>query len=658
MDNQVISYLKSLSIDMIYNAQSGHPGIVLGAAPIMYTLFSKHLNINTSDSKWINKDRFVMSAGHGSALLYATLYMAGFNINIDDLKNFRNAQSITPGHPEYKVTPGVDITTGPLGQGFASAVGMAIAEAKLKQETQLNKKNTFESNKSLIDHKIYVLASDGDLMEGISYEAASIAGTLKLNDLIVLYDSNDFCLSSSNKKTFNENVCSRFNSMGWNTILVKNGNSVKQIDIAIKKAKKSNKPTLIEIKTIIGKDSTLENTNEIHGKKLNKDDVNQIKNNLNLPKNEFYVDENIKNAFAKQISVRTNNKYSQWSKNYQELINDEKLDINKFKFLFNKDDDIDILNMNFDLELREATRITNKKIINYISQKLPNFIGGSADLAEPTGCYLDNMKDISANDYSGKNIFFGVREHAMGAILNGLALYNYIPFGSTFLSFSDYLKPAMRLSCIMDLPVTYIFSHDSINIGQDGPTHQPIEQLASLRAIPNMNVYRPCDANELLGCWNLILKNKKPSSLILSRIDVPIMKNSSKTEISKGAYIIEKEKNDLKGIIIATGTDVYTAFYIANDIYRELNISLRVISMPNRELFLKQDKKYQEEILPKGYKKFVIEAGSSLGWEQFVYDEKYLFTLNKFGISGTKDDVLKYMNFDYEAIKTKIINLL
>lgn len=659
MDNQVINNIKALGIDMIQNAKSGHPGIVLDAAPIIYTLFANHLNINTSDSKWINRDRFVMSAGHGSALLYATLYMAGYNISIDDLKNFRRISSITPGHPELGITPGVDMTTGPLGQGLATAVGMALAEAKLESETKFPKKSNFSPSNSLINHKIYVLCSDGDLMEGISYEAASLAGNLNLNNLIVLYDSNNVCLDGSTTNTFTENVCARFESMGWNSIYVKNGDDIKAIDKAITKAKSSNKPTLIEIKTTIGKGSFLEGTNKIHGGVLKQEDYEQIKYNLGFPKNQFYVDDRAKEYFSKQVSTRSAKKYNEWANNYQEFNNGIIGDTEKFKYIFNKENNIDLLSIdfNFDEDFKESLRVTNKRVLFEISKRLPNFIGGSADLAGPTGCYLDGYEDISSSNYKGRNIHFGVRENAMGAILNGLSLYNYIPFGSTFLSFFDYLKPSLRMSCLMKLPVTYIFSHDSINIGQDGPTHQPIEQLASLRSIPNMYVYRPCDANELIGSYNSVLNNKKTSSIILSRIDVPILKYSSK-DIDKGAYIIRQEEGILNGIIISTGTDVHTAIHIADDLYREYKLNVRVVSMPCKELYLNQNDEYKELVLPKGYKKFVIEAGSSLGWEGFVYNEKYLITLDKFGASGTKDEVLEYMEFDYETIKNRIIELL
>ena len=662
MDNEIIANIKSLAIDMIDEAKSGHPGIVLGAAPIIYTLYAKHLEVSIKDSKWINRDRFVMSGGHGSALLYATLFMAGYDISIDDIKNFRQVGYKTPGHPEYGITPGVDISTGPLGQGFASAVGMAIASKKLYQELKLPKKNILEKDNSIINHRVYVLCGDGDLMEGITNEAASIAGNLELNNLIVLYDSNNISLDGSTDLTFRENVLSRFSSLGWNTILVKKGNDVKEINKAIEKAKNSNRPTIIEFKTIIGEGSFLAGNNKVHGKPLSKEDIEQLKNNLGLPQGKFYVNEQAKQNFQDQISTRVNSKYMEWSNNYKMykngLLNVKEENVN---FLF---DEIDyplltLDDFKFDEELKEATRVTNKTILNKISENIHNFIGGSADVASATNAYLDKFDYIKFSDFSGKNIYFGVREHAMGAILNGMATYNYRVFGSTFLSFSDYMKPSIRMSALMELPVTYIFSHDSILVGEDGPTHQPVEQIATLRATPNLNVFRPCDANELVYCWNEILKSKNtPSVLLLSRTDIEIKKNTVNADVSKGAYILEEEQGKLNGIIIATGTEVSTALLLAHNLKRKYDLNVRVVSMPCMELFEKQPKEYKESVLPVGYKKFVIEAGSKFGWEKYVYNDSYLFTIDNFGVSGPKDQVLEYMKYDYMTMENNIYNLI
>ena len=657
MDNQVINNIKSLGIDMINKAKSGHPGIVLGAAPILYTLYKNHLNINPSDPNWFNRDRFVMSAGHGSALLYSVLFMAGY-LELEDLKQFRKIHSRTPGHPELGITPGVDISTGPLGQGFASAVGMAIASKKLNQELRFPKKSFLEAESSLIDHKVYVLCSDGDMMEGITSEAASIAGNLKLNNLIVLYDSNHISLDGTTKFTLKENILKKFEAMNWNTIYVKNGNDVSHINRAITKAKSSSKPTIIELNTIIGEGTELEGTSQIHGKPLSNVAIENLKTKWNIPNTPFYVNSEAREYFQQKIATHVNNAYTIWSEHYNTFMNQTNHEA--YNFLFGKENSFNLLNYEFHFDFeKEATRVTNQEIMKVITQNLPNFIGGSADLSSATGTYLEEQKDITDQDYSGKNILFGVREQAMGAILNGISTYHYRTFGSTFLSFSDYMKPSIRMSALMKLPVTYIFSHDSINIGEDGPTHQPIEQLASLRATPNLNVYRPCDANELIGSWNTILKEQStPNALILSRVDVPNLNISKKELVEKGAYIIFSERNQLQAILIATGTEVHTAIHIAYDLYQTYHIGIRVVSMPCMEKFLEQSKEYQEDILPTGYKKIVIESGSSFGWEKFVYNEKYLICLQNFGFSGSKDEVLKEMNFDYETIKNRVVNLL
>lgn len=661
MENRVVNNIKSLGIDMINIAGSGHPGIVLGAAPIIYTVYANHMNISVNDPKWINRDRFVLSAGHGSALLYATLFMAGYDLSIDDLKNFRKINSKTPGHPEYGVTPGVDMSTGPLGQGFASAVGMALAGKKLNSKYKFQKKNSFENERSLIDYHVYVLCGDGDLMEGVSYEAASLAGTLNLDNLIVLYDSNNVSLDGDTSNTFTENVIDRFKAMGWHTDLVKDGNDISDIDRAIDKAKRSLKPSLIEVRTIIGQGSIWEGTNKVHGKCLDKDDIINLKGKLLIPNEPFFVDHTLLKQFRSKISERSNIKYEIFNHNYNDYVS-EYLggDDSSLKYLFNNKMSVDLFThrWDFDYEKKEATRVSNGDVLNELVKFIPNLFGGSADLSSSTNTYLKDCGDIKDEHYDGKNIWFGVREHAMGAILNGLALSPFRVFGSTFLVFSDYLKPSIRLAALMDLPVAYMFTHDSINIGQDGPTHQPIEQLASLRSIPNMYVYRPADKKEIIGCYQSILNSDHPSALILSRNEVSILNDTSYEETLKGAYIVRKEQKKLNGIIIATGTEVHTAYHIAYELYEKDSIDLRVISMPSMEVFKEQSEEYKSNLIPIGYKTFVIEAGSSFGWHEFVYNDKYLMTVDKFGISGSKDDVLNYCDFSYEQIKEKIEKLL
>ena len=640
MDREIVNNIKSLGIDMIDCANNGHPGIVLGAANIIYTLYAKHMNINVEDPTWENRDRFVLSAGHGSALLYATLYMAGFDLTIDDLKRFRHIHSKTPGHPEYNVTMGVDMSTGPLGQGIASAVGMALAGKISHEKYRLPKKSKLGKEQSLFDYHANVLCGDGDLMEGISYEATSLAGSLKLNNLIVLYDSNNVSLDGKTENTFTENVIERFKALNWNTILV-NNNTISSIDKAIMEAKESDRPTLIEIKTIIGEGSINENSNKVHGKPLDKDDITKLKLKLKIDPTEFYVDMVAKENFSKQIKERSLKKYELFNRLVKEL------DYHKIEVNLNLND------LSFSSDLLEELRTTNGKIMLEIAKRIPNFIGGSADVGSSTKAVLPN----DLNNFVGNNIYFGVREHAMGAVLNGLALNGYYSFGSTFLVFSDYLKPAIRMTALMNLPVTYIFTHDSVNIGQDGPSHQPIEQLVALRSIPNMLVFRPADAEEIVGCWEYIINNKKPSCLVLSRNKIPMNKLTDRRLVAKGGYIVRRE-NDLYAIIICTGSEVNLGIKIADYLYEEYSLDVRVVSMPSKELFLKQPKEYQEEILPKGVRTIVIEAGSKYGWEGFVYSDKYLITLDRFGYSGTKEEVLKEMNFDYDQILQKIVRLL
>jgi len=657
MNERIINNIRSLSIEMINEAGSGHPGIALGAAPIMYTLFSKYMNYSVKDDNWVNRDRFVMSAGHGSALLYSTMFMCGYNITLEDLQNFRKLGSKTPGHPEYLVTPGVECSTGPLGQGVANAVGMVNAEKVLENRYKIDNGKTITP---LVNYKVYALVGDGDLMEGISYEACSLAGNLNLNNLILLYDSNGITLDGELKNSNIENIASRFETMGWHYELAKT-NTVADISKAIDKAMKSGKPSIVEVKTIIGEGSYLQGTNKVHGAKLEEHDLEALKLKYNHPEDNFYVDNEAKEYFTKELFERSMKKYEIWARSYREYVETTFAgDYDKLQYLLSKNIKVDILGHDFHIkeDLCEATRVTNGRILNEIVEMIPElFIGGSADLASSTKTTLEQYKDITREDYNGKNIWYGVREHAMGAIMNGLALSNLRPFGSTFLTFSDYVKPSIRMSALMNIPVTYIFTHDSVNIGQDGPTHQPIEQLSNLRSIPNLNVFRPADAKELVGCWNEILNSVSPSALILSRSDVKLLPTSDPKEVVKGAYIIRKETLKLHGIIIATGSEVSTALEVANELYNTYKLDLRVISMPSMELFEKQSLEYRKTLIPDGYKTFVVEAGSSFGWGKYVYNENYLITIDKFGTSAPSQDVLKYLNFDKESIKNRIINM-
>lgn len=649
-EKKIIDQIRCLGIDMIDNAHSGHPGIVLGAAPIIYTLYAHHMNIDVQNPDYFNRDRFIMSAGHGSALLYATLYMSGFPISLDDLKNFRKLSSITPGHPEYKITPGVDATTGPLGEGIAMGVGMAMAEANLR--------NRFKSKKDLINYYTYVLVSDGDLMEGVSYEAASLAGILKLNKLIVLYDSNNVCLDGKTNKTFNDNISMRFISLGWNVITVQDGENFSEIDKAITEAKNSSdKPTLIEIKTVIGKYSKLEGTNLVHGKPLTKEDLSSIKAKLEVRDIPFQVSQRAVDEMQALINSRCKKLNEKFLKNVDSLSSEEK---NELEMFMSNDKTIDLKDFVYDIpeSLEESPRDTSSKILNYIVNKNSLLIGGSADLFSANKTYINDGGDFSSENYLGKNIFFGVREHAMGAIANGLALSGFRPYISTFLSFSDFLKPAIRLGCMMKLPIVYIFTHDSISVGEDGPTHQPVEQLLGLRSIPNMEVFRPADANEVIGSYKTILeKINTPATISLSRNKLPILENTKANLVEKGGYVVLDTMKVPSAIVISCGEELHEVLKAAKDLLSK-GIFIRVVSMPNLERFLRQDAEYIDSVLPVEIRKIAVEAEPDYLWNKIIFNSKNIISLNSFGMSASKDDIYKHFGFDYKSLEEKIENLL
>lgn len=649
-EKKIIDQIRCLGIDMIDNAHSGHPGIVLGAAPIIYTLYAHHMNIDVQNPDYFNRDRFIMSAGHGSALLYATLYMSGFPISLDDLKNFRKLSSITPGHPEYKITPGVDATTGPLGEGIAMGVGMAMAEANLR--------NRFKSKKDLINYYTYVLVSDGDLMEGVSYEAASLAGMLKLNKLIVLYDSNNVCLDGKTNKTFNDNISMRFISLGWNVITVQDGENFSEIDKAITEAKNSSdKPTLIEIKTVIGKYSKLEGTNLVHGKPLTKEDLSSIKAKLEVRDIPFQVSQRAVDEMQALINSRCKKLNEKFLKNVDSLASEEK---NELEMFMSNDKTIDLKDFVYDIpeSLEESPRDTSSKILNYIVNKNSLLIGGSADLFSANKTYINDGGDFSSENYLGKNIFFGVREHAMGAIANGLALSGFRPYISTFLSFSDFLKPAIRLGCMMKLPIVYIFTHDSISVGEDGPTHQPVEQLLGLRSIPNMEVFRPADANEVIGSYKTILeKINTPATISLSRNKLPILENTKANLVEKGGYVVLDTMKTPSAIVISCGEELHEVLKAAKDLLSK-GIFIRVVSMPNLERFLRQDAEYIDSVLPVEIRKIAVEAEPDYLWNKIIFNSKNIISLNSFGMSASKDDIYKHFGFDYKSLEEKIENLL
>ena len=655
VDNKIINSIKVLALDMIDKAGSGHPGIVLGAAPIMYALYKDHLNVLPSNPKWFNRDRFVLSAGHGSALLYSMLVHAGFDIDMEEVKNFRQLNSLTPGHPEYKVTPGVDVSTGPLGQGVANAVGMALAERYLRSIAQKEKDNT-----KLIDYYTYCLCGDGDLMEGLSYEALSFASTQNLNKLILIYDHNKVSLDSKTDITFTEDIEDRFEALDFNIIRVKNGQNYNDISDAITDAKRSKRPAIVIVDTIIGKDSEYEGENKVHGKALAKEDLACIKAKYEITYPSFQLDNELVSNFQNLVLERVNKKYKVWQEEYNHILEEQNEGLHNLINLLEKN----ILNIDFDNtrfkisdDYEEELRLSNEKVLNLISPKSPFFLGGSADLSSSCKTKLTKSTIMSSDNPLGKNIYFGVREHAMGAILNGMALSNLKVFGSTFLTFSDYLKPALRMSALMNLPVTYIFTHDSFLIGEDGPTHQPVEQLSSLRMVPNLITFRPADINEIMGAWEFILHNQCATSLIISKEKRSKHKFTNAKFVKYGAYMIRKEKYHLDGIIIATGSEVEMALDIAQNLYLA-GKDLRVVSMPSMELFLKQNPKYEEQLLPRDVPIFTIEAGASIIWNRFATKPEYIFGVNKFGQSAKKEELAKYLKFTKNDILEKISKFL
>ncbi len=651
IDNKIIDNIRSLSIDMITNAKSGHPGICLGAAPILYALYKDHINIDTNYPNYFNRDRFIMSAGHGSALLYSTLFFAGFPITLEDLKSFRQLDSITPGHPEYGKTPGVDMTTGPLGEGIATAVGIAMAERYLNAYFN-------DKKKDLINYYTYVLASDGDLMEGASYEACTLAGNFNLNKLIVLYDMNGVCLDGEVSKSTNENLTLRFSSINWNVITVENGDSYEEITKAIEEAKtETTKPTIIAIKTVIGKNSTKEGTSDVHGSPLTEEEVSELKDKLDIRDVPFTVFQNLLDEFRSKINERCfklNDKFI----HSIESLDDEAREV--LDYLMNEDKSIDLKNLAYQLpdKMEEKARVTSGKVLSSIVTKYPYVLGGSADLFKPTCTYVDGVGDFTKDNYSGKNIYYGVREHAMAAISNGLALCGIRPYAATFLAFSNFMLPSIRLACMMHLPITYIFTHDSISVGEDGPTHQPIEQISQLRDIPNLEVFRPADVNEIIGAYKEIYNKKdSPSAILLSRNTLPILNCTKTNEVVKGGYIARDFQTDKKAILISSGEELSKCIDIATKLQSK-GIGIRVVSVPNIDRFLSQDKEYIDEVLPVEIKKIVIEASNSKDWYKIIYNLNNVININDFGVSAPKDDVYKHFGFDIDSLQAKIEEII
>ncbi|GFH42446.1 transketolase [Lactococcus hodotermopsidis] len=645
--------IRTLSMDMIQAANSGHPGLPMGAAPMAYVLWTKFLKINPATSRnWLDRDRFVLSAGHGSALLYSLLHLASYQLSIDDLKHFRQWQSLTPGHPEVNHTDGVEATTGPLGQGIANAVGMAMTEAHLA--AKFNRPDF-----PILDHYTYALCGDGDLMEGVSAEAASLAGHLKLGKLIVLYDSNDISLDGATSMAFTENVGARFEAYGWQHLLVENGNDLTAIATAIETAKAElTRPTLIEVKTIIGFGAVGQGTSAVHGAPLGTEGVKIAKENLAWHYPDFTVPEEVARRFKAEINYKGSQKEIAWQKlftayamQYPDLAQELTASF-AGELPENWSADLPV----YEIGSAVASRVSSQEMIQKLSTRLPYFWGGSADLSASNNTMVTAEKAFQAGNYTGRNIWFGVREFAMGAIMNGIALHGGTKiYGGTFFVFSNYLLPAIRMAAIQNLPVIYVFTHDSIAVGEDGPTHEPIEQLASLRAMPNLVTIRPADGNEVVAAWQVAISaTNRPTALILTRQNLPVLENTQELapeNLRKGAYILSKaSREDLDGILIATGSEVKLAIS-AQAILTAQGFSVTVVSMPSMALFDEQDLAYRESVLPKTMtKRLAIEAGSSFGWERYIGATGAVIAADNFGASAPAEQVFEAFGFTVENI--------
>ena len=656
-DLLAINAIRTLSIDAIEKANSGHPGLPMGAAPMAYTLWTKQLRHNPSNPNWYNRDRFVLSAGHGSMLLYSLLHLGGYGLDMEEIKSFRQWDSKTPGHPEYGHTVGVEATTGPLGQGIAMSVGMAMAERHLA--AKYNKEGH-----AIVDHYTFALCGDGDLMEGVAAEAISLAGHLKLEKLIVLYDSNDISLDGDLEKSFSENIQKRFESYGWNYLKVQDGNDIEALNTAIESAKQNTGgPTLVEVKTVIGFGSPNKSgKSDSHGAPLGSDEAILTKAAYEWPHEPFQVPTEVYDTFKAaaerqgvQAEAAWNEQFEAYKAAYPELAAE-------FENAMEGD-----LPADYDAEIpvyepgkKIATRSSSGEVINAIAKKLPSFFGGSADLAGSNKTYMKGLGDFDATNYAGKNIWFGVREFAMGAALNGMALHGGVNvFGGTFFVFSDYVRPAVRLSALMGLPVTYVFTHDSIAVGEDGPTHEPIEHLASLRAMPNLSVIRPADANESAEAWKLAVTSPdRPTVLVLSRQDLPVLDAPIETVregVAKGGYVVSPATKEVAdALLIATGSEVSLAVAAQKQLVAE-GIDVAVISMPDTARFDAQSAEYKESVLPRAVtKRLAIEMGSSLGWHKYTGFDGDVLAIDTFGASAPGNLVMEKYGFTVENVVAKV----
>lgn len=664
MENQnlhtlAINTLRFLAVDAVQKANSGHPGMPMGCAPIAFRLYTKFMKHNPSNPEWVNRDRFILSAGHGSMLLYGILHLCGYDVKMEDIKSFRQLNSITPGHPEFGLTPGVETTTGPLGQGFANAVGMAIAQEYL---ASIFNKDGYK----IFDHFIYGICSDGDLMEGVSHEAASLAGHLKLGKIIFFYDDNGITIDGKTSLAFSENIEQRFQAYGWQTLYIKDVNDLDQIDIAVINAQKDERPTLIITKTHIGYGSpNKQDSEKSHGSPLGVEEVKLTKKNLGwFYEEEFFIPDEVKKYFSElkeqfnQFENEWNDIFNNYSTNFtNDAITLQKIMQGKFKINWNE------ITPEFDINKNIATREASGIVLQSLANNCKFIIGGSADLAPSNNTFLKNEKIFSSDERSGRNFHFGIREHAMGSILNGMALYGMIiPYGGTFLVFSDYMRPAIRLAALSHIRPIYVFTHDSIGLGEDGPTHQPVEHIAALRAIPNLTVIRPADAYETFYSWKEAIEiNNGPVALILTRQGVPVIDRSKFTSVSmldKGAYVLYQTNNSPDLILIASGSEVQLIIDAAK-IIEAKNYSVRIVSFPSWELFEKQSEEYKESVFSTSIKKrIVVEAGVSVGWEKYAGSEGKIICMNSFGASAPYKDLFQKFGFTVDNIINTAMTLL
>ncbi len=652
-DQLGVNTIRTLSIEAVQKANSGHPGLPMGAAPMAYALWTKHLKVNPTTSRnWVDRDRFVLSAGHGSAMLYSLLHLSGYNVTIDDLKNFRQWDSKTPGHPEVHHTDGVEATTGPLGQGIAMAVGMAMAEAHLAATYN---RDSFP----IMDHYTYAICGDGDLMEGVSQEASSMAGHMKLGKLIVLYDSNDISLDGPTSKAFTENVGARYEAYGWQHILVKDGNDLDEIEAAIEAAKaETDKPTLIEVKTVIGYGAPKEGTSSVHGAPIGEEGITAAKAVYGWEYPDFTVPEEVAARFKETMIDEGQKAEAAWNEMFKNYEHAHPELAKQFKEAFANQlpEGWEQELPKYELGTSAASRVSSKETIQAISKVVPSFWGGSADLSASNNTMVAAEKDFEPGQYEGRNIWFGVREFAMAAAMNGIQLHggSHV-YGGTFFVFTDYLRPAIRLAALQKVPVTYVLTHDSVAVGEDGPTHEPIEQLASVRCIPNVHVIRPADGNETVAAWKIAMTSTEtPTILVLSRQNLPVLEGTlehASDSVQKGAYVLSPQKGEQPaGILIATGSEVNLAVEAQAKLAEE-GIDVSVVSMPSFDLFEKQSAEYKESVLPKAVtKRVAIEAAASFGWERYVGTEGKTITIDHFGASAPGGLVLEKFGFTPENV--------